>query len=91
MRLASQLTGWTLNVMTESDIQAKQQEETGDILQRFIDELEVDEGLAQVLVMKASPAWKRLPTYRWKKCSTSMALTKISSTSFAPVPRSLID
>ncbi|MGB4073626.1 transcription termination factor NusA [Pseudomonas sp.] len=50
VRLASQLTGWTLNVMTEADIQAKQQAETGDILQRFIDELEVDEELAQVLV-----------------------------------------
>lgn len=50
VRLASQLTGWTLNVMTEADIQAKQQAETGDILQRFIDELDVDEELAQVLV-----------------------------------------
>ncbi len=50
VRLASQLTGWTLNVMTEADIQAKQLAETGDILQRFIDELDVDEELAQVLV-----------------------------------------
>jgi len=50
VRLASQLTGWTLNVMTEADIQAKQQAETGDIMQSFIDELEVDEELAQVLV-----------------------------------------
>jgi N utilization substance protein A len=50
VRLASQLTGWTLNVMTEADIQAKQQAETGDILQAFVDELEVDEELAQVLV-----------------------------------------
>lgn len=50
VRLASQLTGWTLNVMTEADIQAKQQAETGDIMQTFIDELEVDEELAQVLV-----------------------------------------
>ena len=50
VRLASQLTGWTLNVMTESDIQAKQQAETGDILRNFIAELEVDEELAQVLV-----------------------------------------
>ena len=50
VRLASQLTGWTLNVMTESDIQAKQQEETGDILRHFVDELDVDEELAQVLV-----------------------------------------
>lgn len=50
VRLASQLTGWTLNVMTESDIQAKQQAETGDILRNFVEQLEVDEELAQVLV-----------------------------------------
>ena len=50
VRLASQLTGWTLNVMTEADIQSKQQEETGDILRNFIEELDVDEELAQVLV-----------------------------------------
>ncbi|MFC3606279.1 transcription termination factor NusA [Stutzerimonas tarimensis] len=50
VRLASQLTGWTLNVMTESDIQAKQEKETGDIMQRFVEELEVDEELAEALV-----------------------------------------
>ena len=50
VRLASQLTGWTLNVMTEKDIQDKQQAETGDILRNFVEELEVDEELAQVLV-----------------------------------------
>ena len=50
VRLASQLTGWTLNVMTEDDIQAKQQEETGGILRNFIEELDVDEELAQILV-----------------------------------------
>lgn len=50
VRLASQLTGWTLNVMTEDEIQEKQQAETGDILQAFIDELDVDEELAQLLV-----------------------------------------
>ncbi|AKX45670.1 transcription elongation factor NusA [Thiopseudomonas alkaliphila] len=50
VRLASQLTGWTLNVMTEKDIQARQQAETSDLLQLFINELEIDEDLAQVLV-----------------------------------------
>ncbi len=50
VRLASQLTGWTLNVMTEADIQARQQQETGDVLRLFMDELDVDEELAQVLV-----------------------------------------
>ncbi|HIZ50872.1 MAG TPA: transcription termination factor NusA [Candidatus Pseudomonas excrementavium] len=50
VRLASQLTGWTLNVMTEDDIRAKQEAETGDVLRNFIDELDVDEELAQILV-----------------------------------------
>ncbi|AQZ93622.1 transcription termination factor NusA [Halopseudomonas phragmitis] len=50
VRLASQLTGWTLNVMTEDEIRAKQEAETGDVLKVFIDELDVDEELAQVLV-----------------------------------------
>ncbi|VFT53102.1 transcription elongation factor NusA [Pseudomonas aeruginosa] len=84
VRLASQLTGWTLNVMTEADIQAKQQAETGDILQRFVDELDVDEELAQVLVEEASRLLRKSPTYRWKRCSASMASTKTSSTSCAP-------
>ncbi len=50
VRLASQLTGWTLNVMTEEAIVAKREAETGDILRNFIDELDVDEELAQMLV-----------------------------------------
>lgn len=50
VRLASQLTGWTLNVMTDEEIKEKQQAETGDILQGFIDELDIDEELAQLLV-----------------------------------------
>src|SRR5690606_40962432 len=50
LRLASQLTGWTLNVMTEDDIRAKQEAETGDVLRNFLEELDVDEELAQILV-----------------------------------------
>ncbi|QIB50829.1 transcription termination factor NusA [Pseudomonas sp. OIL-1] len=50
VRLASQLTGWTLNVMTEEAIVAKREAETGDILRGFIEELDVDEELAQMLV-----------------------------------------
>lgn len=50
VRLASQLTGWTLNVMTEDDIRAKQEAETGVILRNFVDELDVEEEVAQMLV-----------------------------------------
>ncbi|MFI8648598.1 transcription termination factor NusA, partial [Pseudomonas iridis] len=65
VRLASQLTGWTLNVMTESDIQAKQQAETGDILRNFIDELEVDEDLAQVLVDEGFTSLEEIAYVPW--------------------------
>ncbi|MBU2710584.1 transcription termination factor NusA [Zooshikella harenae] len=50
VRLASELTGWTLNVMTEEEALAKQAREVGDIVDRFREQLEVDEDLAQLLV-----------------------------------------
>ena len=87
VRLASQLTGWTLNVMTEADIQAKQQEETGDILRNFIEELDVDEELAQVLVEEGFTPSKRLPTSPWRKCLASKASTRTSSMSCVRGPK----
>ncbi|WP_263081957.1 transcription termination factor NusA [Endozoicomonas sp. Mp262] len=50
VRLASELTGWNLNVMTESDAAEKQQKETGRVVQRFVDQLGVDKELAELLV-----------------------------------------
>lgn len=50
IRLASELTGWELNVMTTDAASEKQQEEAEQSMQLFIDELGVDEDLAGVLV-----------------------------------------
>ncbi|MCJ8170721.1 transcription termination factor NusA [Atopomonas sediminilitoris] len=50
VRLASQLTGWTLNVMTIDEVNARQQAETSDLLGKFVAELGVDEELAGILV-----------------------------------------
>ena len=50
VRLASELTGWNLNVMTEADAAAKQEQEAGRIKQNFIDLLDIDEELAELLV-----------------------------------------
>jgi N utilization substance protein A len=49
VRLASDLTGWTLNVMTEEDAQAKSSAEGEKILQLFADKLGVDENVAIAL------------------------------------------
>jgi len=50
VRLASELTGWKLNVMTEEEAEAKQGEELDSIVQLFINHMDVDEELARVLV-----------------------------------------
>lgn len=50
VRLASELTGWEINVMTESQAEEKSEAETASILQGFIDQLDVDEEVAAILV-----------------------------------------
>lgn len=50
VRLASELTGWKLNVMTEAEAAEKQQSEAGSILELFVKHLDVDDDIAEVLV-----------------------------------------
>jgi len=50
VRLASELTGWELNVMTEEDAKEKHQSEVGSVIDVFINHLDVDEDVAEVLV-----------------------------------------
>jgi len=49
IRLASQLTGWELNVMTVADMKEKHQAENDKILNLFIDKLDLDEDFATLL------------------------------------------
>lgn len=50
VRLASQLTGWTLNVMTVEEFEGKSQEESTKIVKLFTTALEIDEEIAILLV-----------------------------------------
>ncbi|CAM3761464.1 transcription termination factor NusA [Parendozoicomonas haliclonae] len=50
VRLASELTGWNLNVMTESAAEEKQAKESDKQAQVFVDHLDVDIDLARTLV-----------------------------------------
>ncbi len=52
IRLASELTGWELNVMTEEDFATKNQSETESIVSMFVADLGVDEDLADILVQE---------------------------------------
>jgi len=50
VRLASELTGWELNIMSRETAEEKQQAESGKTLALFIEKLDVDEEVAQILV-----------------------------------------
>ena len=50
VRLASELTGWNINVMSVDEIHAKQQEEAGSTIEQFMERLGIDEDVATVLV-----------------------------------------
>ena len=49
IRLATQLSGWELNVMTVDDMKAKHQAESAKVVNLFIQALDVDEEFAQLL------------------------------------------
>jgi N utilization substance protein A len=52
VRLASELTGWVLNIMTIDEAQQKNQEEFTSIRQVFMEKLDVDEEVADILVQE---------------------------------------
>ncbi len=52
IRLASELTGWELNVMTESDAEQKSEKEIRVLIEAFKEQLDVDEEVALILVQE---------------------------------------
>jgi N utilization substance protein A len=52
VRLASQLTGWELNVMDEAQAERKSEEEALALQKLFMDDLDVDEEVAAILVQE---------------------------------------
>ncbi|MEC9315042.1 MAG: transcription termination factor NusA, partial [Pseudomonadota bacterium] len=52
VRLASQLTGWELNVMSASEADQKAESEIGELIQAFMTDLDVDEDVALILAQE---------------------------------------
>jgi len=50
VRLASELTGWRINIMTAEESAAKQAQESDGIRELFVDKLDVDEEVADILI-----------------------------------------
>jgi len=52
VKLASQLTGWELNVMTEGQAEEKSETETRQLVEMFMSQLDVDEEVAVILAQE---------------------------------------
>ncbi|MGR9105590.1 MAG: transcription termination factor NusA [Gammaproteobacteria bacterium] len=52
VRLATELTGWTLNVMDVAEAEKKSDAERQSIMQTFMSDLDVDEDVASILVQE---------------------------------------
>lgn len=52
VRLASELTGWVLNVMTAAEAESKKELENQSLQQMFMDNLDVDVDIANILVQE---------------------------------------
>ena len=50
VRLASDLTGWRINIMTAEESQAKSAAESDNVRRIFVDKLDVDEEVADILI-----------------------------------------
>jgi N utilization substance protein A len=50
VRLASELTGWELNIMTIQDAESKKEEESGQLRNLFMEKLDVDQEVADILI-----------------------------------------
>lgn len=52
VRLATELTGWNLNVMSETQAEEKSEEEAQALVRLFMEQLDVDEEVAVILVQE---------------------------------------
>jgi N utilization substance protein A len=50
VRLASELTGWRINIMTAEESASKQAQESDSVRKLFVDKLDVDEEVANILI-----------------------------------------
>merc|ERR1712225_224674 len=78
VRLASQLTGWELNVMTIEDLNQKHQAENERVLAVFVNGLDIDEDFASVLVEEGFTSLEELRN-RARAALTTQALANEES------------
>ena len=74
VRLASQLTGWDIDIMTEAEESERRQKEFATRTQRFVEALDVDETLAQLLASEGFDTVEEIAYVDLTKLPRSTAL-----------------
>ena len=75
--LASELTGWTLNVMSEDDAEQKAQQRNNSIIGFFSEHLDVDEEVATILHEEGFTTLDEVAYVPVEECFKLKSLTKI--------------
>jgi N utilization substance protein A len=86
VRLASELTGWKINIMTAEESANKAAQETAAVRACSWKSWTSTRKWPTSWWTKVSRAWKKSPTCRSPKCWKSNRSTKTPSTNCAPVP-----
>jgi transcription antitermination factor NusA-like protein len=87
VRLAGELTGWDLNVMTEAQAERRTRPRSAPWSNCFMNSSMSTKRSQRFWCRRASPASRRWPTCRSTKCWKSRSSTRTSSTSCVPGPR----
>ena len=77
MRLASQLTGLDIDIMTEADESARRQAEFAERTQLFMDTLDVDEMMPQLLVSEGFTTLEEV-AYRQRGTGGTVVMPAVS-------------
>jgi len=80
VRLASELTGWQINIMTAEESADKSAAETAAIRVLFMEKLDVDQEVADILVDEGFASLEKSLTSLFRRCWTSKRSMKTLST-----------
>ena len=87
VRLASELTGWRINIMTAEESEAKQAQESHSIRSLFVDKLDVDEEVADILIAEGFTSLEEVAYVPMQEMMDIEGFDKTRSWSCATGPR----
>jgi transcription termination factor NusA len=85
VRLASQLTGWDIDIMTEDEESNRRQKEFAERSELFVNALNVDEMVGQLLASEGFATMEEIAYVEREEIAPLKALTMRPPTSFRPV------